>query len=272
MPSPKPSLLPALMPSDEPWLRPDWALEGVGGLMSTRFGGVSVAPWDSLNLGIAVGDDPRAVATNRARFQQALGAQPVFMRQVHGTRVLRLTAQHAHPDAPIEEADACVTTEPGLACTVQVADCLPVLFAAPGARAVGAAHAGWRGLAGGVLEATLRAVCESAGCEPHEVVAWLGACIGPKNFEVGDDVLRAFNADPNDPAADVGFSACFQPTGRPGKWWADLSALARCRLAAAGLHHASGGSWCTVDGRSRFFSFRRDGVTGRMAAAVWIKR
>ena len=245
------------------WLRPEWQVSDlVGGLMSTRAGGVSLPPWDRLNLGMAVGDDPAAVARNRDTFRLATGALPVFMKQVHGTRVLRLTAAHAAADAALEEADACVTTEPGLACTVQVADCLPVLFAAPEGRAVGAAHAGWRGLAGGVLESTLRQVCEAAGCGPAEVAVWLGACIGPRRFEVGPDVLEAFGA---------GAAGHFRPA-QPGKWLADLPGLARDRLEAAGVAHQSGGRWCTVEEASRFFSFRRDGVTGRMAAAVWIRR
>jgi YfiH family protein len=255
------------MPAERDWLRPDWHLPGIGARMSTRRGGVSAAPWDSLNLGIAVGDDPEAVAENRRRFAQTIPAsavRPVFMRQVHGTRVLRLTAAHAEPGAALEDADGCVTTEPHIACTVQVADCLPVLFAAPGARAVGAAHAGWRGLAGGVLEATLAAVCEAAGCAPAEVHAWLGPCIGSDNFEVGSDVLKAFDAEPGNPG---GF---FKPAMRAGKWFGDLPGLARRRLHAAGVRQMGGGRWCTVADASRFFSFRRDGVTGRMAAAVWI--
>jgi YfiH family protein len=146
-----------------------------------------------------------------------------------------------------------------------VADCLPVLFAAPGARGVAAAHAGWRGLAAGVLEGTLAALCEATGSAPQDVQVWLGACIGPRQFEVGADVLQAFDVDPA--RAD---SPRFTPY-RPGKWLADLPGLARDRLQAAGARRISGGRWCTVEDRSRFFSFRRDGRTGRMAAAVWIE-
>lgn len=249
---------PELTPHPD-WLQPRWHQPGVAGVMSTRAGGCSAPPWDSLNLGIAVGDDPGHVARNRDTFRRAIGAEPVFMRQVHGTTVLRLTP--AHLQGPLPEADACVTTEPGLACTVQVADCLPVLMAAPGG--VSAAHAGWRGLAGGVLEATVRALCESAGCEPGEIECWLGACIGPQAFEVGADVLEGFGTQPEraDPLR-------FQPL-RPGKWLANLPQLARDRLAACGISRISGGQWCTVQDRSRFFSYRRDGITGRMAAAVW---
>lgn len=247
-------------------LRPDWALDHVGALMSTRRGGLSAPPWASLNLGIAVGDDPEAVAANRARFAAATGAAPVFMKQVHGTRVLRLVRGSAN--APLEEADAAITTERGLACTVQVADCLPVLLATTGAlavQAVGAAHAGWRGLAGGVLDHTVAALCDAAGCEPAALVAWLGPCIGPGRFEVGPDVVQAFGDDPRqaDPALFRSHAA--------GKWMANLPGLARRRLASLGVTQVNGGAWCTVDDASRFFSFRRDRITGRMAAAVWLR-
>ena len=247
---------------DPDWLAPDWQLPQAGALMTTRAGGVSAAPFDSLNLRDGLGDDPLAVAHNRRVLMQALnGAVPVYLNQVHGSTVVRLTAADAQPDAPLHDADASITTEPGIACSAQVADCLPVLFAAPQGRAVGAAHAGWRGLAAGVLEATLHAVCEAAACEPREVRVWLGACIGPAQFEVGPDVLQAFDAAPDSPR--------FEPHV-PGKWLADLPGLARDRLQAAGLTDITGGAWCTVSEPSRFFSFRRDRVTGRMAAFVWI--
>jgi polyphenol oxidase len=243
-------------------LRPDAAWPGVGRAMTTRHGGASLAPFDSLNLGARVGDDPAAVAENRRRVAAACGATPVYLAQVHGRAVIRLSAADAEAGAPEHQADASITTEPGIACAVQVADCLPVLFAAPGGRAVGAAHAGWRGLAGGVLEATLAALCEAAGCEPTEVSAWLGASIGPANFEVGADVLEAFG----------GAGARFVARATPGKWLADLPGLAIDRLRAAGVTQVSGGTWCTVADSSRFFSYRRDRVTGRMAALVWIER
>ena len=249
------------------WLVPAWAAPGVGALMTTRRGGVSAAPFESFNLRPDIGDAPDAVAHNRASLARAAGAMPVYLNQVHGARVVRLGLADAAPGAPVHEADASVTTLPGIACTVQVADCLPVLFAAPGGRAVGAvgaAHAGWRGLAAGVLEATLHEVCVAAGCEPEEVEVWLGACIGPTKFEVGADVLQAFGT--------VGQGALrrFVPNA-PGKWLADLPQLARDRLRAAGVRTVQGGTWCTVSEASRFFSFRRDRVTGRMAALVWIE-
>ena len=251
------------------WLAPDWRVSGVGALMTTRRGGHSVGRYASMNVGIAVGDDAAAVAANRALLAEATGARPVYVRQVHGTRVIRIGREDARDDAPLHEADACVTTEPGVACVVQAADCLPVLVAAPGGRAVGAAHAGWRGLAGGVVEALVAVVCEAAGCAPRELDAWLGACIGPGAFEVGADVLAAFGVRPTDSQTCSGRR--FDPHA-PGKWLADLPALARDRLADAGVDRVGGRGWCTVTDPSRFFSFRRDGITGRMAAAVWIDR
>ena len=255
------------MSVDADWLAPGWCVARVGALMTTRHGGRSVGPYASMNVGIAVGDDSEAVASNRGLLNEAIGASPVFMRQVHGARVLHVGRADARPDAPVREADACVTTEPGVACVVQAADCLPVLLAAPDGRAVGAAHAGWRGLAGGVVEATVSAVCAAAGCAPRELQAWLGACIGPGAFEVGPDVLVAFGVDPG--TASSAPDARFLPLV-PGKWLANLPGLTRDRLAAAGVDRVDGGRWCTVSEPSRFFSFRRDGITGRMAAAVWI--
>lgn len=249
-----------------PLLRPDWpAPPGVGAAMSQRDGGVSSGPWRSLNLGAAVGDEPLAVAENRARWTAALGARPVWLRQVHGVNVLRLSARST---AEAEEpADAVWTTERGLACNVQVADCLPVLLASRDGRAVAAAHAGWRGMAAGVLETTLGALRQGAGVDAGDVVAWLGPCIGPKQFEVGVDVLDSFgqSAASADPVAFV-----YRPRrdGAP-RWRANLQQLARQRLAAAGVVHISHDPACTVEDESRFFSFRRDGVTGRLAAAVW---
>src|SRR6185436_10728393 len=159
------------------------APSNVGAWMSTRDGGVSAPPWDTLNLGRSVGDDAAAVRENRARFARRIGAAPVYLRQVHGARVVRIDREMA--DAEPVEADAAFTTEPGVACTVQVADCMPVLLAAPNGRAVAAAHAGWRGLAGGVIEAALAALCDAAACAPADVLVWLGPCIGPSAFEVG---------------------------------------------------------------------------------------
>ncbi len=163
------------------WLAAPWTAPDAGTAMTTRGGGASRPPWDGFNLGDHVGDDAAAVAANRAAFAERIGAAPVYLRQVHGTRVVRVVAADAQPGAPVHEADASVTTQRGVACTVLVADCLPVLLAAPGG--VAAAHAGWRGLAGGVVDAALAALCDAAGCAPGEVRAWLGACIGPRRFE-----------------------------------------------------------------------------------------
>jgi polyphenol oxidase len=247
-------------------LRPEWdAPADIGALMSTRAGGVSVGPFASLNVGTAVGDEPAAVSENRARLAAAIGAAPVWLRQVHGARVVRVGAADA--GAAPQEADACWTDEPGVACAVQVADCLPVLLAARNGRAVAAAHAGWRGLVLGVVEAALAALCDAAACNPGEVAAWLGPCIGPRRFEVGADVLQAFGASPRSPDA-LRFVARPRPDGS-ARWLANLPQLARDRLRAAGVHRIAGGTWCTVEAASDFFSFRRDGVTGRMAALVW---
>ena len=247
---------------DTDWLVPEWQASGVGALMTTRAGGISLAPFDSLNLREAVGDDPLAVAHNQRVVEEAIGATPVYLNQVHGCGVVRLTVADLRAEAAVHDADGSITTERGIACAIQVADCLPMLFAAPGARAVGAAHAGWRGLAAGVVEATLHAVCEAASCAPSEVRTWLGPCIGPTQFEVGPDVLEAFTVTPDSPH--------FRPCG-PGKWLADLPNLARDHLLAAGVTHISSGRWCTVSEPSRFFSFRRDRITGRMAAFIWIE-
>lgn len=246
------------------WLAPAWGLPAVGALMTTREGGRSRGPYASMNVGAAVGDAAEAVAANRQTLAGLLQARPVYLRQVHGSRIVRIGAADALEAAPLQHADGSVSTEPGVACVVQAADCLPVLLAARNGRAVGAAHAGWRGLAAGVVDEAVRAVAEAAACRPEALVAWLGACIGARSFEVGADVLQAFGADPA--AADA---PRFRP-GRPGKWLADLRGLARDRLAAAGVTAIEASDACTVEDASRFFSFRRDGVTGRMAAAVWI--
>ena len=252
------------MPLNADWLVPDWQASRVGAVMTTRAGGTSAAPFDSFNLRDGLGDVAERVAANRAALVRAVGAVPVFLDQVHGAHVARLTRADALPGALVRRADASVTTEPGVACAVQVADCLPVLFAAPDGRGVAAAHAGWRGLAGGVLEATVQALCSATGCEPTDLQAWLGACIGPQHFEVGADVLDAFGA-----LTGEGGLRHFVPCAT-GKWLADLPGLARVRLHRAGVQAVAGGAWCTVNDASRFFSYRRDRVTGRMAVVVWI--
>jgi YfiH family protein len=253
------------------WLIPDWpAPAGVRALCTTRAGGVSLAPYDALNLGDHVGDHPQHVAANRALLQQALGAQPVFLSQVHGTHTVWLTDTVADGTS----ADACITDQAGLACTIMVADCLPVLFTNAQGTLVAAAHAGWRGLVGQGGHGVLEDVCEhfrmlapvSSAYDAIKIIAWLGPCIGRERFEVGDEVRTAFVG--RDPAAAVLFTP-----GSTGKWLADLQGLARLRLAALGVNHIYGNdgsrSWCTVSNPSRFFSYRRDGVSGRMAVCIW---
>lgn len=238
------------------FLTPGWTVPArVRAAMTTRTGGVSAAPWESFNLATHVGDDPLAVLENRRRLRRALDlpAEPAWLEQVHGTNVAVLPGQGQGP------ADAAVTFTRGAVCAVLVADCLPVFLAARAGDRVGLAHAGWRGLAAGVVEATIAAL----DCTPGELVAWLGPSIGPRAFEVGPEVRDAFLAQ--DAAAEAAFRA-----SRPGRWLADLPALARRRLEVAGVHDVSGGDLCTHSDAARFYSFRRDGATGRMAALAWL--
>jgi polyphenol oxidase len=256
-------------------IRPAWAAPAtVRALMSTRRGGVSRPPFDGLNLrppalgGDAV-DDASAVHENQRRFAQALGATPVWLNQVHGCAVAVLGPGRPAPDAALPVADASITTQPGVACTVLVADCLPVLLCSRQGTVVGAAHAGWRGLAEGVLEATVAAMCRAAAVGPQDLLAWLGPCIGPSAFEVGAEVLQTFGQPPL--AADLPhFRHAPRPDGSP-RWRADLAGLAQARLEALGLAQVTGGDWCTVADASRFFSFRRDRITGRMAAGIALR-
>ena len=254
------------------WLVPDWpAPANVRALCSSRDGGVSAGPYASLNLGDHVGDDPLAVAENRDRFASALDAKPVFLKQVHGAQVVHLTDRTAHGT----EADGCITRERKLACTIMVADCLPVLFTDDAGRCVAAAHAGWRGLAGqggsGVLESLWNRFWPEVGASPAEAarrtLVWLGPCIGPSSFEVGGEVMAAFEA--TDANAGRRFAA-----GPAGKWLADLAGLAKDRLAALELARVYGNdssaAWCTVTNPSRFFSHRRDRISGRFAASIWL--
>lgn len=238
-------------------LTPAWpAPEGVRARFTLRAGGVSSGPYASLNVGAHVGDDPAAVAENRRRVRAhlSLPAEPAWVEQVHGIGVLELDAT-----ASAGCADALIARGPGRVCVVQVADCLPVLFAARDGSAVAAAHAGWRGLAAGVLDATVQRL----GIDPQSLLAWLGPAIGVRHFEVGNEVRAAFTAQ------DAGASAAFAANSR-GRWQCDLTALAKRRLAALGVHAIWGGEWCTYADRARFFSYRRDGQCGRMAALIWL--
>lgn len=241
------------MRPDPDWLSPGWP--GVTAFMTTR----------GPNFGRKAGD-PQQARANRAGLAAALGARPIFLDQVHGAEVVRLRPDWHDDNAP--QADAAVSTDPGLAVAILVADCLPVLFAAPGG--VAGAHAGWRGLAAGVLENTVAALCEAASCTPTDVKAWLGACIGPEAFEVGPEVVGAFGREPL--ARDQpGFA--YRPNPEP-RWRADLPALARERLRAAGVTDISGGGWCTLTDASRFFSFRGEALgrpRGRMAACIGLR-
>ena len=238
---------------------PDWpAPKGVRAAFTTRAGGVSVAPYDSLNVGAGVGDSDEAVAENRRRVSQRLQlpSEPVWLEQVHGTEVVVVGAIADRLASP--RADASVSHSAGYVCAIRVADCIPVLFAARDGSVVGAAHAGWRGLAGGVLEATVGQL----GVPPSQLMAWMGPAIGPDHFEVGEDVLKAFLAK------DGGAGAAFVSNPR-GHWQCDLYLLARRALAALGVHETYGGGWCTYADARRFFSYRRDGQCGRMAALIW---
>lgn len=263
------------------WLVPQWPVAShIGSVFTTRAGGVSRTPYDSLNLGRPSDDDPAAVDNNRARLQTALGLAPIFMSQVHGVETVVLPVPPVSGRPGAIEADACVSATPGVVCTVRVADCLPVLLTNTQGTVVAAAHAGWRGLANGVLERNFRAFEElvlrrpesgAQGPVADRTLAWLGPCIGAAAFEVGPEVRDAFLAQ--DPDAQQCFTA---KTG--GKWLADLAALARRRLHALGLSKIYGNDgnaqWCTVGNPSLFFSHRRDNValggSGRMAACIWI--
>jgi YfiH family protein len=246
----------------------DWALPvGVQAVCTTRVGGTSQVPFDGFNLGDHVQDDVHAVAQNRALLQAHLaGARPVFLNQVHGVEVAHVSA--ATPDG--KKADACITQESGVACTIMVADCLPLLFTDDEGQVVAAAHAGWRGLAAGVIEHTVHALCEKAEVSPAQVRVWLGPCIGVDAFEVGDDVRVAFHAH----LSESGTGRFFKPHPiHAHKWLADLAGLARLRLKSLGVRSLSGNDstseWCTFTQQSRLFSFRRDGVTGRFAVCIW---
>jgi polyphenol oxidase len=242
------------LPQD--WIAPDWpAPPQVRALVTTRGGGVSRGSHASLNLGGHVGDLPAAVERNRGVLARHLPSEPLWLQQVHGTTVVR--ADEASPGV---EADAAFTRRAGVVCAVMTADCLPVLLCDRGGSVVAAAHAGWRGLVAGVLERTV----EAMDVEPADLMAWLGPAIGPKAFEVGDEVRVAFCA--HDPIAADAFVAGV----RPGKWMADIDSLARQRLRAAGVGRIDGGGVCTVADPERFYSYRRDGVTGRFASLVWI--
>ena len=247
------------------WLAPDWpAPPGVRAAFAYRGGGVSAAPWDSLNLGLHVGDDPAVVRENRRRLRAALAlpAEPLWLEQVHGIEVIDADCIDAAVLACIgplgPRGDAVISRRAGQVACIQVADCLPVLFCSRDGQHIGAAHAGWRGLAGGVLEATVAALAVPG----PDLRAWIGPAIGPAAFEVGEEVRAAFIAQ--SAAAATAFVG-----NERGRWQCDLFELARQRLQAIGIGHVSGGGLCTHSDAGRFFSHRRSAPTGRHAALIW---
>ena len=238
------------------WIEPDWpAPPNVRALITTRAGGASRGVYACLNLGLRSGDDSEDVARNRASLRQWLPAEPLWLRQVHGTAVAE--ADIVEDEA---EADAAVARRPGRVCAVLTADCLPLLLCDEAGTTVAAVHAGWRGLCSGVIEQTLRAMDKPA----QSLLAYLGPAIGPAAYEVGAEVRAAFID------ADAQADAAFAP-GKPGKFYADLYALARQRLAHSGVTKVHGGDYCTCTERERFYSYRRDGATGRMASLIWME-
>ena len=257
------------------FLEPEWPdlPDSVGVLCTTRRGGVSPAPYDDgqgkggLNLGVHVGDAPKCVERNRDIVRSELPAEPVWLTQVHGTAVIDAGTVDVLAHAPAPVADASYARERGVVCAVLSADCLPVLFCDAAGTMVGAAHAGWRGLADGVLENTAAAM-HAAGA--GELRAWLGAAIGPAKFEVGPEVLAAclIRAEGHE---DLVRAAFVPLPERPGKYLCNLYALARIALQRAGVHRISGGDFCTVSNSGRFYSYRRDGVTGRQASLIWLR-
>jgi YfiH family protein len=246
------------------WLEPEWpAPPGVRALSTFRSGGVSTARYASLNLGDHVGDSLQAVVENRRRLKAAAGlpAEPAWLTQVHGTNVVDLdAAADLGASGPVGPADAAFTRRRGRVCAILTADCLPIMLAADSGDLVAAAHAGWRGLAGGVIEATV----EALQVAPQRLMAWLGPAIGPEHFEVGAEVREAVLS------GDSGADAAFAVNAR-GRYMADLSGLAHRRLAALGVSRIYGGGDCTYADGERYFSHRRDGVTGRQATLIWLE-
>jgi YfiH family protein len=242
---------------------------GVGALATTRKGGASAGPYDDgcggggFNLGLHCGDDAEAVQQNRAALQAILPGRPAWISQVHGVGVV--DAATVGPSQPVRVGDASVASAQGVVCAILTADCMPVLFADLDGKVVGAAHAGWRGLAAGVLGTTVAAMRERGA---GDITAWMGPAIGPARFEVGADVLEAFLAHLPEPEV----RPCFAPyPGRPGKFLANMTDLARRLLARDGITRIHGGDRCTASERDTFYSYRRDGVTGRQASLIWLK-
>ncbi|WP_353431388.1 peptidoglycan editing factor PgeF [Polynucleobacter sp. MWH-UH23A] len=241
-------------------LNPEWPVPlKVKSVITTREGGISQPPFQYLNLGDHVGDDPKCVLANRALLSNFLPNDPIWLNQVHGVKV-------STPDARAHEADAIVTNKSNEVLAIMTADCLPVLFATESGDVIGAAHAGWRGLCNGVLENTVREMRALFGDNSSKnILAWLGPAIGPTAFEVGADVLKAYQ-DAKIIFPNQSFVAI---PNKPGKYLANLYLLARSRLESVGLNQIYGGDFCTVNQKDQFFSYRRDGLTGRFASLIW---
>lgn len=233
---------------------------------STRVGGVSKPPFDGLNLGLNAGDDPMNVLQNRNLLRSILPTDPCWLRQIHGVTVSTPATRVTFMGGPYE-ADASVTNIPNEVLAILTADCMPVLFASKSGDVIGAAHAGWRGLSGGVLENTIREMCAlSRDLMPQDITVWMGPAIGPTAFEVGEDVLQAFSGQ-----SKAILSEAFRPiSGSAGKYWANLYLLAQDRLRSFGIEQIYGGDFCTVGDPANFYSYRRDKKTGRFASLIWI--
>jgi hypothetical protein len=244
------------MKSSDAFIRPDWpAPANVQAFQTTRLGGASLAPYDSLNLGLHVGDDPVRVNRNRQSLSPYMPSEPVWMEQVHGIEVANADAAACRV-----VADASVARQRGSVCVVMTADCLPVLLCDEDGTVVAAAHAGWKGLVAGVIETTVKEM----GVAPQKLLAWLGPAIGPHAFEVGEEVRAAFMAH------DAQAAAAFVPLAAAGKYRADIVRLARQRLDALGISRVYGSTFCTYHQQDKFYSYRRDGVTGRMGTFIWL--
>lgn len=239
--------------SGAPW-------KGVTYGCTTRSGGVSTGPWEALNLGLHVGDNPAIVHENRRRLAEHLPAEPFWLEQVHGTKVVEVNA--ASPRSS-PQADAAVTIERGVVLAIMTADCLPIVIADDSGRVLGVAHAGWRGLAAGILDCTVAAL-KTLHSGARSWRAWMGPCIGPRNFEVGDDVRNVFVGK------EAATAAFFGSGKRPGKWQADLAGLARHRLVSLGVEQVENSGLCTYAGDQLFFSYRRERTCGRMATLAWL--
>jgi YfiH family protein len=248
-------------------IKPSWHVpQQIKAFCTTREGGVSKPPFNSLNLGLNAGDHFEDVLQNRSILKAHLPTGPIWLKQIHGVTVSTPASRQNLVDGPFE-ADALVSNIPNEVLAILTADCMPVLFASKYGDVIGAAHAGWRGLSGGVLENTIREMCSlSKGLRPQDITAWMGPAIGPTAFEVGQDVLQAFSSQ-----SQAVLSEAFRPiVGSPEKYLANLYLLAQDRLRSLGIEQIYGGEFCTVNDPMHFFSYRRDKDTGRFASLIWI--